>query len=166
MIEGPRPPAANHLLPGGAFRPPSTVPSRTAMPAATAQPRLLDQMREALRSRHCSRRTAQSYCHRVKPFAVFHRLRHPSELAEPESNAFLTDLAVKESVRASTQNQALSALLFLYRRLIGREVGDLGDLIRARRLLRAPVFGELRGSIHSLFAIGKPNDGMVRVTIR
>ena len=135
MIEVPRPPAANRLSPGGAFRPPSAAPA----PAATAQPRLLDQMREALRSRHYSRRTEQSYCHWVRRFVLFHRLRHPSELAEPEINAFLTHLAVKESVSASTQNQALSALLFLYRHVIGREVGDLGELIRARRPLRVPV---------------------------
>jgi len=139
MIEVPRPPTANRLSPGGAFRPPSAAPAPTATPAATPQPRLLDQMREALRSRHYSPRTEQSYCHWVKRFVLFHRLRHPSELAEPEINAFLTHLAVKESVSASTQNQALSALLFLYRHVIGREVGDLGDLIRARRPLRVPV---------------------------
>ena len=96
-------------------------------------------MRDALRSRHYSRRTEQSYCHWVKRFVLFHEVRHPSEMAEPEINAFLTHLAVKESVSASTQNQALSALLFLYRHVIGREVGDLGDLIRARRPLRVPV---------------------------
>jgi integrase len=108
-------------------------------PPATPQPRLLDQMREALRSRHYSPRTEQSYCHWVKRFVLFHGARHPSEMAEPQINAFLTYLAVKESVSASTQNQALSALLFLYRHVIGREVGDLGDLIRARRPLRVPV---------------------------
>lgn len=60
-------------------------------------------------------------------------------MAEPEINAFLTHLAVKEKVSASTQNQALSALLFLYRHVIGREVGDLGDVIRARKPKRLPV---------------------------
>lgn len=103
------------------------------------QPRLLDQMREALRSRHYSRRTEQSYCHWVKRFVLFHGVRHPAEMAEPEINAFLTHLAVKEGVSASTQNQALSALLFLYRHVVGREVGDLGQVIRARRPLRVPV---------------------------
>jgi len=66
-------------------------------------------------------------------------VRHPAEMAEPEINAFLTHLAVKEKVSASTQNLALSALLFLYRRVIGREVGDLGKVIRARKPTRLPV---------------------------
>src|ERR1035437_1502867 len=139
MIELPRPPPANRPAPGVAFAPPSAAPAATATSAVTPQPRLLDQMREALRSRHYSRRTEQSYCHWVKRFVLFHGARHPSEMAEPQINAFLTYLAVKESVSASTQNQALSALLFLSRRVIGREVGDLGDLIRARRPLRVPV---------------------------
>jgi hypothetical protein len=59
-------------------------------------------------------------------------------MAEPEINAFLTHLAVREKVSASTQNQALSALLFLYRHVIGREVGDLGEVIRARKPTRLP----------------------------
>jgi site-specific recombinase XerD len=90
-------------------------------------PKLLDQLREALRSRHYSRRTEQTYCHWVRRYIHFHNVRHPAEMAEPETNAFLTYLAVKEKVSASTQNQALSALLFLYRHVIGREVGDLDD---------------------------------------
>ena len=60
-------------------------------------------------------------------------------MAEPEINAFLTHLAVKEKVSASTQNQALSALLFLYRHVLGRTIGDLGEVIRARRPQRLPV---------------------------
>ncbi len=75
----------------------------------------------------------------IKRFIIFHNKRHPSEMAEPEINAFLTHLAVKENVSASTQNQALSALLFLYRRVIGREVGNLGEVIRARKPKRLPV---------------------------
>ena len=95
------------------------------------QPRLLDQLREALRSRHYSRRTEQAYCQWVRRFIHFHDVRHPKDMAEPEINAFLTHLAVKEKVAVSTQNQALSALLFLYRHIIGREVGDLGEVSRA-----------------------------------
>src|SRR5680860_861899 len=102
-------------------------------------PKLLDQMREALSSRHYSRRTEQTYCQWVKRYVFFHKVRHPSEMAEPEINAFLTYLAVKEKVSASTQNQALSALLFLYRHVLGREVGDLGEVIRARKPKRLPV---------------------------
>jgi site-specific recombinase XerD len=77
----------------------------------SGKPKLLEQMGEALRSRHYSRRTEQTYCHWVKRFIYFHNVRHPAEMAEPEINAFLTHLAVKEKVSASTQNQALSALL-------------------------------------------------------
>jgi len=102
-------------------------------------PKLLDRLREALRSRHYSRRTEQTYCHWVRRFIFFHNVRHPAEMAEPEINAFLTHLAVKEKVSASTQNQALSALLFLYRHVIGREVGELGDVIRAHKPRRLPA---------------------------
>jgi integron integrase len=66
-------------------------------------------------------------------------VRHPAEMAEPEINAFLTHLAVAEKVSPSTQNQALSALLFFYRRVIGREPGILGDVVRARRAKRLPI---------------------------
>lgn len=104
-----------------------------------AKPKLLDQLREALKSRHYSHRTEQTYCSWVKRFIYFHNVRHPQEMAEPEINAFPTYLAVKEKVAASTQNQALSAILFLYRHVLGREVGDLGEVIRARKPARLPV---------------------------
>jgi integron integrase len=100
---------------------------------------LMSQMSAALRSRHYSRRTEQAYCLWVRRFIRFHGLRHPDEMAEPEINAFLTHLAVDEHVSASTQNQALSALLFLYRHVLGRQVGELGDVIRARRPRHLPV---------------------------
>ncbi|MEK7700080.1 MAG: phage integrase N-terminal SAM-like domain-containing protein, partial [Planctomycetota bacterium] len=105
---------------------PDSVNERPADTSKTGhKPKLLDRLREALRARHYSRRTEQTYCHWVKRFIFFHKVRHPAEMAEPEINAFLTHLAVEEKVSASTQNQALSALLFLYRHVIGREVGDL-----------------------------------------
>ena len=102
-------------------------------------PRLLDRLRQALRSRHYSRRTEQTYCQWVKRYIYFHNVRHPAEMAEPEINVFLTNLAVKEKVSASTQNQALSALLFLYRHVLGHKIGDLGEVIRARKTRRLPV---------------------------
>ena len=107
--------------------------------AAAKQPMLLDRLREALRSRHYSHRTEETYCHWVKRFIFFHNVRNPVEMSEPEINAFLTHLAVKGNVSASTQNQALSAILFLYRHVLGRQIGDLGDVIRARRPKRLPV---------------------------
>jgi integron integrase len=92
-----------------------------------------------LRSRHYSRRTEQSYCHWVKRFIFFHNVRHPAEMAEPEINAVLTHLATNGKVSASTQNQALSALLFLYRYVLGRPLGKLGEVVRARKPHRLPV---------------------------
>lgn len=118
-------------------RPIGQSPARSS--GASAQPKLLDRFREALRARHYSRRTEQTYCLWVKRFIYFHKIRHPAEMGEPEINAFLTHLAVKERVSASTQTQALSAILFLYRHVIGREVGDLGHVIRARKPKRLPV---------------------------
>ena len=121
------------------YRPkaPPAMPGRSQAPGS--RPRLLDQLRQALRVRHYSRRTEQAYCSWVKRFIHFHNVRHPADMAEPEINAFLTHLAVKDKVSASTQNQALSALLFLYRHVIGRKVGDLGQVIRARKPIRLPV---------------------------
>ena len=102
-------------------------------------PKLLDRLSQALRSRHYSRKTEQSYCHWVKRFVMFHNLCHPDKLGEPEINAFLSHLALKRKVSASTQTQALSAILFLYRRVLKREIDQVGDLIRARRPKRLPV---------------------------
>lgn len=99
----------------------------------------MDQLHDALRSRHYSRRTEQAYCLWVRRYIHFHHLRHPRELGELEINAFLTDLAVEKHVSASTQTQALSALPFLYRNVIGHDVGDLGGVVRARKPKRIPV---------------------------
>lgn len=102
-------------------------------------PRLMDQVRSALRSRHYSKRTEQAYCLWIKRYIRFHHYRHPAEMVEPEINAFLTHLAVDEKVAASTQTQALSALLFLYRYVIGYELCDLGAIVRARASEHLPV---------------------------
>jgi len=96
-------------------------------------------MQAALRARHYSRRTEQAYCQWVRRYIRYHGLRHPTELAEPEINAFATHLAVEEHVSASTQTQALSAILFLYRRVLHREVGELSELVRAQTPKRLPV---------------------------
>ena len=101
--------------------------------------KLLDRFRESLRSRHYSIRTEQTYCQWVKRFIFFHKMRHPAEMCESEINAFLTHLSVKEKISSSTQTQALSALLFLYRYVLDREIGDLGKVIRARKPRRLPV---------------------------
>ena len=102
-------------------------------------PRLLDRVREVCRTRHLSYRTEQAYVGWVRRFVVFHGLRHPEALAEPDVARFLTYLAAERDVAASTQNQALSALLFLYRDVLRRPLGDLGQPVRARRPRRLPV---------------------------
>ncbi|MDP3089556.1 MAG: integron integrase [Nitrospira sp.] len=96
-------------------------------------------LRAALQARHYSRRTEQAYGHWVSRFLHFHQGRHPAEMAEADINRFLTHLALTEKVSASTQNQALSAFLFLYRHVNGRDIGDLGEVIRARKPERLPV---------------------------
>ncbi|MBN1957888.1 MAG: integron integrase [Desulfuromonadales bacterium] len=105
---------------------------------AEKPPKLLDQMRESMRVRHYRKRTEETYCQWVRRYILFQK-RHPKDMGEEEINAFLTHLAVKDKVSASTQNQALSAILYLYRYVIGRDVGDLGNVIRARRPKRLPV---------------------------
>ncbi|MGE5229500.1 MAG: phage integrase N-terminal SAM-like domain-containing protein [Deltaproteobacteria bacterium] len=100
---------------------------------------LIDQLQRALRARHYSRRTEQAYCRWVRRYIRFHGLRHPADMAEPEINAFVTHLAVVEHVSASTQTQALSALLFLYRHVLHRDVGRLHELVRAQKPRRLPV---------------------------
>lgn len=102
-------------------------------------PRLMDELREALRSRHYSRRTEKAYCLWVRRYIHFHKLRHPAEMGGPEINAYLTYLAVRGRVSASTQNQALAALLFLYKRVLEREVNDLGTVVRAKTPKRLPI---------------------------
>ena len=102
-------------------------------------PRLLDQLRESLRARHYSPRTEKAYCQWVARYIRFHHYRHPAEMVEPEINAFLTHLAVEEKVSASTQTQALSALLYLYRHVIGYEIGEIEGLVRARASRHLPV---------------------------
>jgi integron integrase len=102
-------------------------------------PRLLDQVRAAIRLRHYSRRTEDAYVHWIKRFILFNHKRHPAELAEGEVTAFLTHLAVERKVSASTQNQALSAILFLYKQVLDRKLEWLEDVVRAKRPKRLPV---------------------------
>lgn len=99
----------------------------------------MDQLQTALRARHYSPRTEQAYCRWVRRYLYFHKLRHPAEMFEAEINQFLTHLATVEHVSASTQTQALSALIFFYRNVIGYDVGELGGLIRARKSRHVPV---------------------------
>jgi integron integrase len=106
---------------------------------APAQPRLLDRVRTAIRTRHLSRRTEQAYVFWIRRFVLFHGKRHPATLGAEEVTRFLSTLAVERRVSASTQNQALSALLFLYRRVLGVELPWLDALVRAKRPARVPT---------------------------
>jgi integron integrase len=102
-------------------------------------PRLLDRVRAELRVRHRSPRTEKAYVHWIRRFILFHGKRHPERLGEDEVRAFLTHLAVDERVAASTQNQALNALVFLYRDVLQRELGDFSNAVRARTPARLPT---------------------------
>ena len=101
-------------------------------------PGLIQRYREELQARHYARRTVATYEQWLRRFLRFHQLRHPREMGSEEVNAFLTHLAVNLQVSPSTQNQALSALLFLYRALLERDL-DLEGLIRARTRRRLPM---------------------------
>ena len=116
------------------------MPPQYAPPSShTGTPKLLDRLRTAIRLRHFSRRTEEAYVGWVRRYILFHRKRHPSEMAEPDVTAFLTHLAQGRGVSGSTQNQALCALLFLYRHVLGRELGALDGLVWAKRSTHVPV---------------------------
>lgn len=100
---------------------------------------VIDQLRSEIRVRHYSIRTEQTYTEWVVRFVRYHNLRHPKEMGVAEVNAFLTHLAVDQNVAASTQNQALNALIFFYKHVIRRDLGDLGEVVRAKRPVREPV---------------------------
>ena len=101
--------------------------------------RLITRLRNELSRRNYSPRTVEAYESWVKRFVRFHGNVHPERLGEAEVRGFLTELAVRDGVSASTQNQVLCALLSLYRELLGRPVGWLGNFARARRPTRIPV---------------------------
>jgi integron integrase len=113
--------------------------------------KLLDQVRDVMRLKHYSLRTERTYCDWIERFIRFHQLRHPRELGEGEVSAFLTHLARDGAVAASTQNQALSALLFLYKEVLKQEIGWLEGVERAKRPARLPVV-LTRDEVHKIFA--------------
>ncbi len=102
-------------------------------------PRLLDQVREQIRLRHYSVRTEQAYVGWIRRFILANGKRHPKGLGAPEVESFLSGLATQGNVAASTQNQALAALLFLYRVVLGMELPWMEEVVRAKRPRRLPV---------------------------
>ena len=101
--------------------------------------KLLDDVRAICRTRHLSIRTEQAYIGWIRRFIHFHGVRHPAVMGAGEISAFLTYLAVERQVAASTQNQARNALLFLYKHALAQDIGELGEIVRARRPQRLPV---------------------------
>ena len=102
-------------------------------------PRLLEQVQNLIRTRHYSYRTEQTYIYWIKQYIFFHGKRHPAEMGATEVSAFLTHLAVARRVAASTQNQALAALLFLYRHVLCQNLPWLENVERAKRPARLPL---------------------------
>ena len=124
---------------------------RNVSTAVVARPRLLDRVRLAVRVRHYSRRTEDAYVTWVRRYVLFHGKRHPSELGPGRVAAFLSSLATTGRVSASTQNQALSALTFLYRVILGADLGTLPAVVRARQPQRLPVVLD-RGEVRAVLA--------------
>ncbi|MCX7135362.1 MAG: integron integrase [Proteobacteria bacterium] len=112
--------------------------NREALPTEAPRPRLLELVSAAIETRHYSRRTEETYVQWIKRFIIFSGRRHPRELGAKEVTAFLSHLAVEGRVAASTQNQALAALLFLYRAVLDEPLPWLDDVIRAKRSARKP----------------------------
>lgn len=106
---------------------------------ATHRSPLLEKVREAIRVRHYSIRTEQAYVDWVRRFVLFHRKRHPADMGAAEVSTFLTFLAMQKKVSASTQNQAFNALVFLYRTVLERPLGDVAGVVRAKTPRRLPV---------------------------
>ena len=103
------------------------------------QPKLLDQVRSAIRLRHYSIRTEEAYIQWIRRYILFHNKRHPREMGSLEINRFLSHLASGKRVASSTQNQALCALVFLYKVVLHKDPGELGDVVWAKKPKKLPV---------------------------
>ena len=137
-------------------------PDTRSSPAEGA-PRLLDQVREAIRIRHYSIRTEEAYVHWVKAFIRFHGLRHPREMGAREVTTFLSHLATGRDVAAATQQQALSGLLFLYRNVLEVDLPWLDDLVRPKKPARLPTVLNQEEVARLLHAVRPGHDLMVRL---
>jgi integrase len=129
-------------------------------PATLWGPALADAFHRAARLRHLSRRTEHAYRSWVRRYLAANRWRHPLDLGRDEAVAFLSDLATRHRVSASTQNQALAALLFLYRSVLDRELPWLDDVVRAKRPRRVPVVLS-RAEVRSILAHMHGQPGLV-----
>ncbi|MCH8292256.1 integron integrase [Candidatus Poribacteria bacterium] len=125
--------------------------------------KLLDQVRDAIRLKHYSIRTEEVYVNWIRRYIFFHNIRHPKEMGAREIEEFLTHLAVNENVAASTQNQAFSALLFLYREVLKIQLDDLIDAVRAKKPQRLPTVLTKEEVHRILNAVDGPYQLMVRL---
>jgi site-specific recombinase XerD len=114
------------------------------------RPRLLQRVHEAIRVRHFSRRTEEAYVHWIKRLIYFHGKRHPDTMGEAEVTAFLNHLAAERHVAAATRNQALAAILFLYKEVLGQPLPWLDEIDRAVRPPRLPT----------VLSVASPLDGL------
>ena len=124
--------------------------------ATMTKPRLIDQTRNVLRVFHYSIRTEENYIQWIKRFIFFHNKRHPKDMGEKEIRSFLTHLAVDKHVSASTQNQALSAILFLYKRVLELDLDWIDNVVRAKRPKRLPVVlskGEVNAILNAITGV-------------
>lgn len=103
------------------------------------KPKLLDLVRQAIRTKHDSLRTEEAYVQWIKRYILYHNKRHPQDMAEKEINEYLTYLAVQKNVASSTQNQALGAIIFLCREVLKRDIGELEGLVWAKKPKKLPV---------------------------
>ncbi len=133
-------------------------------PTTNKRPRkLLDQVRDAIRRKHYSIRTEEAYVSWIKRFILFHNKRHPREMGAPEVEAFLTHLAVERRVAASTQNQALSAILFLYREVLGIDLDLPLRAVRAKRPRRLPTVLTHEEALRVIAALSGTHQLMVKL---
>ena len=124
------------------------LPPRSSAPPLQSSPlpppKLLEQLRIHLRTRHYSIRTEQTYIDWARRFILFHNKRHPRDMGAAEVEAFLSHLAVERNVAASTQNQAKAALLYLYKQIIGIDLPWLDEVVQAKTPKRSPVVLAMR----------------------
>jgi len=133
------PPRSAAHSPGTRSRPVETASTAKPPPGSVNWPVLADKLKECLRVEHYSYRTEQTYIAWIRRYVMFHHWRKPSTLEAADVHAFLRHLAMDAQVASSTQNQALNAVVFLYKKVIKKEIGDFSDFPRARRGLRLPV---------------------------
>jgi len=103
------------------------------------KPKLLDQVKITMRAAHYSKSTEESYVSWIKRFILFHNKRHPDDMGAEEIKAFINNLATNRHVSSSTQNQALSAILYLYKNVLRKEVGWIEDIKHSTRIKHLPV---------------------------